>query len=104
MTHSTSNINTPEPIAPRFMQVQWHIPEPSTALSGTAYDRGYAIAQRCGSDPELSRRGDSWTVHCPAHSDGKPNLAITDVGDKVLLHCWAGCAAEAVCAAIGIAM
>lgn len=28
---------------------------------------------------------------CPAHDDRKASLSITDVGDKILLHCHAGC-------------
>ena len=28
---------------------------------------------------------------CPAHDDKCPSLSLTDVGDKVLFHCFAGC-------------
>ena len=28
---------------------------------------------------------------CPAHDDKTPSLSITDSGDKVLFHCFAGC-------------
>ena len=28
---------------------------------------------------------------CPAHDDKSPSLSLTDVGDKVLFHCFAGC-------------
>ena len=28
---------------------------------------------------------------CPAHDDKFPSLSLTDVGDKVLFHCFAGC-------------
>ena len=31
------------------------------------------------------------TARCPAHDDQSPSLSITNVGEKVLLHCHAGC-------------
>jgi hypothetical protein len=68
-------------------------------LHGSADERAEAIAQRCGGGCE--RRG-SWTVSCPAHEDHDPSLTITATGDKVLLHCFAGCEVVAICAAIGI--
>lgn len=33
---------------------------------------------------------------CPAHADRRPSLSIRAGRDKVLLHCFAGCATEAV--------
>ena len=57
------------------------------------------IAQRCGGGRQ-SREG--WQVCCPSHDDTRPSLAITPAGDKVLVHCFAGCRAEAVLAAIGL--
>lgn len=49
-----------------------------------------------------NRRG--WTARCPAHQDRKPSLSIHEAEGRVLLHCHAGCAPEAVCAAIRIKM
>jgi hypothetical protein len=43
-----------------------------------------------------------WQACCPAHDDKTPSLAIKDVGDRVLLHCFGGCSVEDICAAIGI--
>jgi hypothetical protein len=37
------------------------------------------------------RSGDGWQACCPAHEDRNPSLSITDEGDKVLVHCHAGC-------------
>src|SRR5215203_2264323 len=40
---------------------------------------------------------------CPAHDDHDPSLSIGEGDDgRVLLHCFAGCTAEAICEAIGI--
>lgn len=47
--------------------------------------------------------GKGWIAKCPAHSDNKPSLSI-GTGDKgqALLHCFAGCHAVDVLAAIGL--
>ena len=44
-----------------------------------------------------------WTACCPSHDDSDPSLSI-GVGDRgqVLLHCFAGCSAEAVLAALDL--
>jgi hypothetical protein len=68
-------------------------------LSGSASERAGTIAQRCGGGQQ-SREG--WQVCCPSHNDTRPSLAITPAGDKVLLHCFAGCNVEAILAAIGL--
>jgi hypothetical protein len=39
---------------------------------------------------------------CPAHNDRSPSLAITQVDEKILLHCFAGCAVGDVLAAVGM--
>ena len=44
----------------------------------------------------------SWIACCPAHSDDTPSLHITLTDDRVLLHCFAGCTTEQICAALGI--
>src|SRR5215468_6194231 len=73
-------------------------------LSGSAAEHAYAIVRRCGSDPDMVERHGKFTVHCPAHDDRTPSLRISYDGDKVLLHCWTGCTAEAICKAIGISL
>jgi hypothetical protein len=49
--------------------------------------------------------GARWIARCPAHDDHTASLSI-DVGDdgRVLVNCFAGCAAEAIVAAIGLTM
>ena len=49
--------------------------------------------------------GDGWMSFCPAHDDGKERgLSITEVAGKIVIHCFAGCSAEAVMQSIGLAM
>lgn len=43
-----------------------------------------------------------WSARCPAHEDRSPSLSVLDAEDRVLLHCFAGCEAEAICAAVGV--
>lgn len=43
---------------------------------------------------------DAWTACCPAHDDTSPSLAIADRGDRVLLHCYAGCTFDEIRAAL----
>jgi len=47
---------------------------------------------------------DAWVARCPAHEDRSPSLAVRDVGDRVLIHCHAGCGAHAVVEALGLDM
>ena len=44
----------------------------------------------------------SWMAVCPAHDDGTPSLSIADVGDRVLIHCYAECESRAILAAVGL--
>ncbi len=47
--------------------------------------------------------GTGWTAHCPSHDDRTPSLSITQGNDgRALLHCHAGCAFNAIVAALGI--
>ncbi len=44
-----------------------------------------------------------WKACCPAHDDKDPSLNIREANDgKVLLHCFAGCTATDIAAAIGL--
>jgi putative DNA primase/helicase len=50
----------------------------------------------------VRRNTTGWTARCPAHNDRRPSLSITERQGKILLHCFAGCTAEAICGALGI--
>jgi hypothetical protein len=45
-----------------------------------------------------------WLAHCPAHDDAKPSLSVTESDGRILLHCFAGCSVDAICAALGISV
>lgn len=47
--------------------------------------------------------GKGWTARCPAHDDKRPSLSIAEGDDgRVLLHCFGGCGAGDIVAAIGL--
>ena len=45
-----------------------------------------------------------WLAFCPAHEDRSPSLSIRDVGDRVLMHCFGGCAVDDVLSAVGLTL
>lgn len=46
-----------------------------------------------------------WTACCPAHNDRDPSLSIRETEDgTVLVHCWAGCTATDITAALGLTL
>lgn len=45
-----------------------------------------------------------WLAQCPAHDDKSPSLAIKEVGDRILVHCFAGCGVTEVLSAVGLEM
>lgn len=49
--------------------------------------------------------GAGWTARCPAHEDRNPSLSVSAGADgRVLVKCHRGCAAAAVCAALGLSL
>ena len=50
----------------------------------------------------IRERPDGFVAKCPAHEDRDPSLSVKDGGDRVLLHCFAGCSASDVLVAIGL--
>src|SRR5258708_36323460 len=50
----------------------------------------------------VRRSGMCWISRCPSHSDKTPSLSIREDNRRILLHCFAGCSVEAICAAAGI--
>jgi hypothetical protein len=46
-----------------------------------------------------------WSARCPAHEDGKASLSVAAGDDgRALVKCHAGCTAQAVCEALGLAL
>ncbi len=45
---------------------------------------------------------DKWQACCPAHDDKSPSLAVKDTGDKILIHCFAGCTTDDITGALGL--
>lgn len=44
-----------------------------------------------------------WIACCPAHKDKRPSLTIRELDDgRLLIHCFAGCEAHAILAAVGL--
>ncbi|SFO12260.1 DNA primase [Nitrosospira briensis] len=44
-----------------------------------------------------------WVAACPAHDDRNPSLALRELDDgRVLLHCFAGCAAHEIVSSVGL--
>lgn len=43
-----------------------------------------------------------WIARCPSHQDGTPSLSVTEVGERVLIHCHAGCGALSILESIGL--
>jgi hypothetical protein len=43
-----------------------------------------------------------WMAGCPAHEDDNPSLSITERDGRILLKCFAGCAAESIVSALGL--
>ena len=49
----------------------------------------------------VTKSGAQWLAQCPAHADRTPSLSIADRDNgRVLLHCFAGCDARDVIAAL----
>jgi phosphopantetheine adenylyltransferase len=46
----------------------------------------------------------SFTACCPAHRDNSPSLAIRQDGERILLHCFAGCDVNSVVSAVGLTL
>ena len=53
----------------------------------------------------VQKSGGGWVARCPAHGDDNPSLSIARGEDgRWLVHCHAGCSAEAVVEAVGLKM
>ncbi len=46
-----------------------------------------------------------WVSRCPAHEDRSPSLSVRELDDgRVLVHCFVGCGAADVVAAVGLTL
>ena len=43
-----------------------------------------------------------WIACCPAHDDSDPSLAIHEVDDRLLIHCFSGCSVYEIISAVGM--
>lgn len=69
-------------------------------MSATVAHRVEALLARLD---RVRAAGDrKWAACCPAHEDRSPSLSIRDTGERILIHCFAGCFAEDVLSAIGL--
>lgn len=50
----------------------------------------------------VKHRGDRYAARCPAHEDARASLSFSDGEKGVLVKCFAGCALDAIAAALGI--
>lgn len=51
------------------------------------------------------RTGMGYIARCPAHQDKNPSLSLSENSQgKILLNCFAGCSAQAICEAIGVSI
>ena len=54
--------------------------------------RQVILASKLSALPKFRAVGaNRYVACCPAHEDKHPSLSITDVKDKVLVHCFSGC-------------
>ena len=61
------------------------------------------VERMLGMLTKVKGRNGSWTACCPAHNDKGPSLAIRETPDgRVLIHCFAGCAANDILEAVGL--
>lgn len=50
------------------------------------------------------RSGEGWAARCPAHDDRHPSMSIAQGREGAVLTCWAGCSAEEIAGALGLAV
>lgn len=73
--------------------------QPDSSTPGFPEATAIREALRCGRTGCACMRPRG-PVHCPAHSDEHPSLAVDVRGSRLLLHCRAGCPQGAVLAAL----
>lgn len=58
--------------------------------------------QRFSELPGKIQHNDGFNVQCPCHDDDKASLSVRMDGDRLLLHCHAGCAPKDILDAMGL--
>jgi len=53
---------------------------------------------------KVEKSGGNYKSRCPAHNDKNPSLSIAQDGDRILLHCHAGCDTDTVLGALGLTL
>ncbi|MCF7979731.1 MAG: hypothetical protein K9L82_17320 [Chromatiaceae bacterium] len=69
---------------------------------GTSTNFGRADVLLARLQGVIKTRPDCWSARCPAHEDKSPSLSIRQTADKVLFHCFAGCPADDILAAVNL--
>ncbi len=64
--------------------------------------KGVNMLQKIIEKTKAKKHGSQYLGHCPAHDDKSPSLSIKQDGEKILLHCHAGCAYEDIASALDI--
>ncbi|NLF02859.1 MAG: hypothetical protein GX601_18000 [Anaerolineales bacterium] len=52
----------------------------------------------------VTASGNGYLALCPAHSDHRPSLSVSEHDGKILVNCFVGCTAEHIVAALGLQM
>jgi hypothetical protein len=66
----------------------------------------YDSITRISPNAEETKPGREWILPCPVHeADGRrhrPSLSVTYTGERLLVHCFAGCAQDDILRAVGL--
>ena len=52
----------------------------------------------------VQKSSGGWIARCPAHGDSNPSLSVSESGNRILVHCHAGCKPDEIVAAMGLKM
>lgn len=78
-------------------------PAHDTAGTGRVHSTGLAAPLLARLEGVRTAGPGRWHARCPAHQDRSPSLSIRETGERVLLHCFAGCDPSDILAAVGLA-
>ena len=80
-------------------------PNRTGACSEARYTAGDAVDRLLDRLSGVRQTGTGrWIARCPAHDDHSPSLSIRDIDDRVLVHCFAGCAVGDVLSAVDLTL